>query len=287
MLLTIFTPTYNRAYIIGKLYQSLCKQTCKDFEWLIVDDGSTDETHQIIESFIEEGVISINYIKQPNGGKHRAINRGAKEAKGKLFFIVDSDDYLTNDALRIIEEQFLYIQNNESFAGVCGLRCYPDGSKIGGEQDFGILECNCLDFRYKRRINGDMAEVVRTDVIRKYPFPEIENERFCTEALIWNRIALKYKMRFFYEKIYVCSYLPDGLTAHMRHVRMNSPVYATMFYKELMTAPVPVLQKLKAAINYWRFKFCDNTNVVPPLSFRWLWLIPISLLMHLNDLRYK
>ena len=98
-MVTIFTPTYNRAYIIGKLYGSLLEQTDRNFEWLIVDDGSTDNTRELIGSFIREDRISIRYFRQENGGKHRAINRGVREAAGELFFIVDSDDQLTPEAV--------------------------------------------------------------------------------------------------------------------------------------------------------------------------------------------
>ena len=98
-MITVFTPTYNRGYIIEKLYNSLVSQNYNEFEWLIVDDGSTDQTQELISNFITKGFIDIRYFKQENGGKHRAINKGVKLAKGELFFIVDSDDYLSNNAL--------------------------------------------------------------------------------------------------------------------------------------------------------------------------------------------
>lgn len=101
-MVTVFTPTYNRAYILNNLYQSLCRQSYGDFEWLIVDDGSTDNTEGLIASWLDESKISLCYIKQPNGGKHRAINRGIQEANGNLFFIVDSDDYLADNAIERI-----------------------------------------------------------------------------------------------------------------------------------------------------------------------------------------
>ncbi|MCS2864766.1 glycosyltransferase family 2 protein [Bacteroides thetaiotaomicron] len=101
-MVTVFTPTYNRAYILNDLYQSLCRQTCRKFEWLIVDDGSTDNTEGLVASWLDEGKMSLRYIKQPNGGKHRAINKGIQEANGDLFFIVDSDDYLAKNAIERI-----------------------------------------------------------------------------------------------------------------------------------------------------------------------------------------
>lgn len=200
MTITVFTPTYNRAYILPKLYESLKNQICKDFEWLIVDDGSTDETENVVRPWLSEVSFPIRYIKQVNGGKHRAINRGVKEAKGELFFIVDSDDSLSNEAIQRVINQYTPIKKDMSFGGVCGLRAYHNGERIGGECDFGILDCTSLDFRFKYHMKGDMAEVIRTSVFKEFPFPEVEGEKFCPEALVFNRIATKYKLRYFSEK---------------------------------------------------------------------------------------
>lgn len=252
-MITIFTPTYNRAYSLPRLYESLCKQSDNDFEWLIVNDGSTDNTDELVKSYIAENRITINYIVQNNGGKHRAINRGVSEAKGELFFIVDSDDYLVPDAIKTIKAIFEPIRENPVFAGLTGLRIYPSGEKVGGECSFDILDCNALDFRYKYHIQGDMAEVFRTDILKQYPFPEFDDERFCPEALVWNRIALKYKLRYAYQRIYVCEYQPDGLTAKITRIRLQSSQASTLYYSELTRMPVPLSIRVKAAINYWRF----------------------------------
>ena len=128
---TVFTPVYNRKNLIGNLYQSLLSQTYKNFEWIIVDDGSTDDIDEIIKSYQNEDRILIRFIKQENGGKHRAINNGVLHAKGELFYIVDSDDYLTKDSIERIVFHYQYIKNNDKFAGVCGMKCFPDGSRIG------------------------------------------------------------------------------------------------------------------------------------------------------------
>ncbi|MFT0647270.1 glycosyltransferase family A protein [Bacteroides thetaiotaomicron] len=115
-MVTVFTPTYNRAYILNDLYQSLCRQTCRKFEWLIVDDGSTDNTEGLVASWLDEGKMSLRYIKQPNGGKHRAINKGIQEANGDLFFIVDSDDYLAKNA---IERILFFLWTYQRQSSVC------------------------------------------------------------------------------------------------------------------------------------------------------------------------
>lgn len=233
MIITIFTPTYNRAYTLPALYKSLCHQTYSDFEWLIVDDGSTDTTEELIQSYIAEGKLDIRYIKQSNGGKHRAINRGVAEARGTLFFIVDSDDYLTENAVERVMAHWENIPDKKMFAGVSGLKIAPNRipvARFGTTYD--ILDCSLIDYRYKYQCQGDSAEVYRTDVLREYPFPEIPGEKFVPEALIWVRIARKYCIRYFYEPIYVCEYLPDGYTNNFKRNLQANPKGFLLFYRE-------------------------------------------------------
>lgn len=286
-MITLFTPTYNRAYRLPDLYRSLQEQTCKNFEWLVVDDGSTDNTSKLFEQWqAEENTFPIRYFKQPNGGKHRAINRGVKEAKGELFFIVDSDDYLTPDAIEIICNLYEPIRGNESFCGVCPLKVDKKMKKIGSEFPYETLDCSCLDFRFRYNFSGDMAEVVRTEVLRKYPFPEIPGERFCPEALVWNRIGMKYKFRYSNKKLYVCEYLENGLTAKITKIRMQSPVASCICYAEQASMSVPLKIKLKSAINYWRFWFCHSKNKKPSISPLWWWTMPLGFVMYIID-KYK
>ena len=255
-MITVFTPSYNRAYRLPALYKSLCLQSCKDFEWIIVDDGSLDETEKLVDTFISESLINIRYVKQENGGKHRAINRGVQMSKGNLFYIVDSDDILPKNSIEIILEHFEAIKDNMDFCGVCGLKVLYNGATIGNPKYFDKLDCSPIDFRYKYKMIGDMAEVVRTDILRQFPFPEFDNEKFCPEALIWFKIGLRYRFRYFAQPIYCCEYLPDGLTSSIIKVRRNSPLASTLYYSELTYLPIPLIQKIKGAINYWRFANC-------------------------------
>ena len=215
MLITIFTPTYNRAHLLPRVYESLCKQTFRDFEWLIVDDGSVDDTTSVVDKLIidngqliigcsDEGnsaeqnenqlsiincQLSIRYLYQENGGKHRAINRGVKEARGELFLILDSDDTLPANSLELIAKYYQQIRDDKRFGGVCGYMAHHDGTIIGHGCDVPVLDTNSIDLRYKYHVVGDMLEVFRTDVLREIPFPDIEGEKFVPEALVWNRIA--------------------------------------------------------------------------------------------------
>ena len=283
MLITVFTPTYNRAHLLGRLYESLCAQQFTDFEWVIVDDGSTDGTASLVQGFIAERRIDIKYLSQRNGGKHRAINHGVSQAKGELFFIVDSDDYLTAYSLQDIATE--YAKCDSGIGGVAGLDATDGGKVIGSGLAQDFIECNSMDIRFKHHVTGDLAEVFKTCVMREFPFPEVEGEKFCPEALVWNRIAHKYKLRYFNKVIYIAEYQDGGLTDNIVRVRRQSPVASTTYYAELLSSDIPWGQKLKAAINYWRFRLCcKKFSKVPRLPMLWNAVWPLGWLMHLRDL---
>ena len=235
-MITVFTPTYNRAYIIEKLYESLCWQTCKDFEWLVVDDGSRDNTKELINSFMAEGRVNIRYIYQENGGKQRAINRGVHSAKGDLFFIVDSDDFITSDAIEKISSSWNEIRNNGKYAGLCYRKIRMSTLEVIGDSfPCSVLDSDSLTLAYHYNLNIDKAEVFITNILKRFPFPEIEGEKFVPEALVWYRIASAgFKLRCIDEGVYCCEYLPDGLTQnfHQNLKRNNRGFY--LFYRELL-----------------------------------------------------
>ena len=227
MLITVFTPTYNRGYKIKDLFNSLMKQTKFNFEWLIIDDGSDDNTKEIVKAFNSNGKFKIHYIFKENGGKHTAINLAADKAKGEYIFIVDSDDILTIDAIEKVSNYLNSIQGDEKFCGVVGLRGNIDGDvlctnniksikKVGNHNKYlndKYIDASPLEYRYRYKIQGDRAEVIRTNVLKKYPFPVFENEYFMPEGYLWLSLSLEgYKFRWFNEIIYLTEYLEDGLT---------------------------------------------------------------------------
>lgn len=287
-MITVFTPTYNRAYLLNNVYKSLLLPTEITFEWIIVDDGSTDVTETLVRQFISENKIPIQYIRQENKGKHFAINRGVAAAKGELFMILDSDDVLPEGALDVVYEKFLEHQNVINFGGVAGRKAYFDNSIVGGQCDFIDLFSNALDIRYKRGLKGDLAEVFKTSVLKEFPFPEIENEKFCPEALIWNRIAQKYQLLYFNAIIYNCEYRLDGLTARIVKIRMLSPIASMLTYSELAAYAIPLKEKIKANINFWRFSFnSDKFSFFQKISkvnyFLSLIGVPFGFIMFLKD----
>lgn len=257
-MITVFTPTFNRAYTLDKLYQSLCEQSFKDFEWVIVDDGSKDNTEELVAEFIAQNKINIIYHKQQNQGKHIAINKGVELAQGELFFIVDSDDILPKDSLEIIMEKYQFIKDDETIAGLAGRRGYISGGYIGTNKTYDDVIMTSIDFRFKKKISGDMAEVYKTEVIRQFPFPQFEGERFCPEALVWKRIDQQYKMLWFSDIIYKGEYILDGLTANIFKVRKNSPKASCLYYAEEAQYDTPAYQKIKSVANYWRFSIYDD-----------------------------
>lgn len=285
--ITVFTPSYNRAYILPKLYKSLRQQTCKDFEWLIVDDGSTDNTEHLVASWLLEADISIRYIRQENAGKHFAINRGVAEAQGELFLIVDSDDHLTSDAIQILCERFAEIAKDERFAGISGVRVDFKGKRIGDLLPIDVLDCTVLELRLEYGIKGDMAEAYKTAILKEFPFPEIHGEKFCPEALVWNRIAQQYKLRFTNIGCYRCEYRPDGLTAKITKLRRDSSQASLLYYSELYSYNIPMLEKMKAAINYWRFAFCNKSlsffNKTRMVGWTSLLLVPLGFAYYILD----
>ena len=224
MEITIITPTYNRGENLKKLYESLLNQTNKKFKWLIVDDGSTDNTENIINYFIKQEKLHLKYIKKKNAGKHTALNLGIKQIDTELTFIVDSDDWLTEDAVETILNYHNKYKTKDNLCGYSFLRKFSN-EQINGK----ILKKNeIIDDYINIRINGkdtnsDKAEVWKTKCLKEYYFPEFENEKFLGEDVVWIQLALKYKMVFINQAIYISEYLEDGLTNNRRKNNIKSP----------------------------------------------------------------
>lgn len=229
---TVFTPTYNRAYILGDLYHSLQRQTCMDFEWLIVDDGSADDTKALVASWQgEKNPFPIRYVYQENGGKCRAINRGLKEADGRLFFTVDSDDYLTDDAIEKVIRWDGELPRDGHFCGYVGNRGITPTQTPNRLFPGGYLDGTALD-RYDQ-VDGERAFVFYTEVHRKYLYPEFPGEKFLTEAVTWDLMAHDgYKMRFYNDIIWIWEYKDDGLTRAGYRVFLENPQGTGLFFRQ-------------------------------------------------------
>ncbi|MCI9048673.1 MAG: glycosyltransferase family 2 protein [Hungatella sp.] len=254
IVITIFTPTYNRSHLITNLYDSLTQQTYKNFEWLVIDNG-TDNTHDIIENLKQKKTdFPIIYHKTSNSserGINRAMNKAVKMASGHLFMKVDDDDILTSDALEkiILWESTILPEEKKSFAGVSGLRAHKDGTIIGG---YGKGENIYIDAtnlqRNKFRLEGDKAEAYYTNVLISYgPLPEIDGEYYTWEGMLYDRIAAAgLKIRWFKDIIYYTEYLPGGATSQVyKACEENFKTYTLLISERIGFKDADLIYKLK------------------------------------------
>lgn len=251
--LSIVTPTYNRAHLLPACFESLKKQTDFDFEWIIVDDGSTDNTAEIASGFNTD-LFPVVYVHKENGGKHTALNASYDHIRGKYVLILDSDDYLTEDAVAVVRKYWADYASNDSIAMITLLRGHSKDDPLCT----GPIANEPVDIlRYKRHLihSTDCCEVIRADVLKKYPFPVFEGERFLSECALWNRVALKYKCVYINEVIYICEYLEGGLTQSGRPLRIRNP-RGGMYISNLRMGPNNyVTQRLKYGLLYCCYGF--------------------------------
>ena len=246
-MITIMTPTYNRAYVLPRLYDSLCQQTRRDFEWLVIDDGSTDGTAELIFDYRVKSDFSINYFYKENGGKHRAINEGVVHATGDWIIIVDSDDLLTGDAVAKLYDVMNHI--GSEFVGMCFRRATLSGHIIGISDPAWIKSIVMQPIMAGHVLKGDLAYVFRTNVMRECPFPEFPGEKFVPELYIWNKIADIGKIVFYVDQvIYLCEYLPDGYTSNFKKNLRSNPCGFGLFYRDQVIRDTRLFGKVKACV---------------------------------------
>ena len=248
MLLTIFTPTFNRAYTLGRLYESLKKQTNNMFEWVIVDDGSTDSTKEMVAAWKKEMKVPIRYYYQRNSGKPSAHNMGVRKTSGELFCCVDSDDYLREDAVeRIIEEW----KNNcgDGIIGILAFRYSSEGNPI--TTIASDVKYSTLRDAYKHHgLKGDTMLVYKTEIIRKYAFPVIEGEKFIPEGFIYNKMDKEGSLWILREGLYICEYLDDGYTANVDKLIFNNYKGYILHLNTRIREVDSVFEKLMDSIRY-------------------------------------
>ncbi len=231
-MLTIFTPTYNRVNLLYRVYDSLKAQTVQNFEWLIVDDGSSDNTEEIVTGWIYENIIKIRYIKQENGGKHTAFNKGVKNADGELFFCVDSDDFVPENCVENIISAWSGVKDDDDVAGIVGMKTDTDGKLLCGEFPENVLYSKTYDLVRKHNCHGEKSLVYRTEVLKEYPYPEIKSERFVTECVVYDRIDKDYTMLLLDKVLTICEYQSDGLTGTIFSTMLKNPTGYKIYYKQ-------------------------------------------------------
>ena len=262
---TVFTATHNRASTLPRVYASLKAQTFRDFEWLIVDDGSVDNTKDLVEQWQKEADFPIRYFYQENQGKHIAFNRAVEIAEGKLFLPLDSDDACVPEAL----ERFWYHWNNipnhlrKGFSGVTCLCQDENGNLIGDEFPQDIMDSDELEMKHEFKVKGEKWGFHRTDVLKRFPFPDLPKVGLIPESIVWDAIASRYKKRFINEPLrifYSAVYRADRFTTR---IKQNPSSYAfgrRLYHKENLNkyigwAIYDPLDFLRSAVNYVRFSF--------------------------------
>ena len=242
-LITVLTPTYNRAHLLPDLFRSLCRQTNSSFDWLIVDDGSTDGTETLVNEWLSAGPsFHVQYIKRENGGKNRAVNEGVGHIETPFTMIVDSDDYLTDDAIAFLSDAAWEIEADDAIIGVAGLRGIDKNTPLrvpAFPKNESVIANNLERGRYL--LEKDACEVYKTDLLAAHPFPVWPGEKFVPEQVVWNQLALEgYRLRWYNRVTCISRYQTDGLTNDSWRLLMDNPMgYALMFNHSLLTNPSP------------------------------------------------
>lgn len=221
--LTVFTPTYNRGYIIKNCYDSLCRQTSKDFVWLVVDDGSTDNTAELIKEWQKkDNGFEIKYVYKENGGMHTAHNTAYKNIDTELNVCVDSDDYMTDDAVEKIIDCWKQCKSDD-LAGIIALDIAQNGNVIGKELPLDVKETTLIGY-YENGGAGDKKLIYRTDVINSVPpYPTFEGEKYVGLAYKYHLVDKKYKLHILNEPVCVVEYREDGSSLNMYKQYLNNP----------------------------------------------------------------
>lgn len=288
-LLTIFTPTYNRANTLPRLYDSLTKQTVKEFVWLIVDDGSVDNTREMVEKWQKEKNIDIQYIHQPNGGKMRAHNTGVKNCETNLFVCVDSDDYLVENGVELILNKANELLLDNSLSGIVAYKGVTENKVIGNEFPNGVVTSTLGDL-YRKGFKGDTTLIFKTEILKAYLFPEIENEKFITEDYVYCQIDEKYKMKLLPEILIICEYLDDGYTKNALKLILNNPKGSLIYFNLKIKLSKGLRERISYVVRYTSFgKLAKSKNLYRNCNCKFLYVVcyPLSFVYYMKKRRLK
>lgn len=284
--LTVFTPAYNRAHLLPRLYESLCRQTSDDFEWLVIDDGSSDNTKELVAQWIRENRIVIRYIYQQNQGMHGAHNTAYRNTYTELNTCIDSDDYMTDDAVELILKKWNSIEQ-QKYAGIIGLDALESGQIIGTE--FQIAYTTLEDF-YLRGGKGDKKLVYRTDIIKRYPeYPVFEGEKYVGLGTKYLFIDKDYQLATLNAVLVIVEYQDNGSSNTMFAQYLKYPkgfIYnriTTMQYsKSIKRKFIEAIHYVSSCIILKKRNFLNDS----PEKLLTLLAIPFGMLLYLL-IQYK
>jgi len=284
-LITVFTPTYNRAYCLHQVYESLINQTSKNFTWLIIDDGSSDTTRELVNGWINDGKIQVEYTYQENQGMHGAHNTAYTTIMTILNVCCDSDDSMPHDAIEIINKKWEEIDEREDLAGMVGLDIFKSGDIVGSAFPEELEYSTLGDIYRVHKSAGDKKLVLRTEVVKKYQqYPIFEGERFVPLGILYLQIDQEYKLACINKPLCIVEYLPDGSSLNIfnqykknpkgfRHARLVELKYSKSISQRVKKILHLISSTLLIGDNQY---FKDNSYKL--LTFI-IW--PVGLLFHL------
>lgn len=281
--LTVFTPTYNRAHTLARTYKSLCNQTCNDFEWLVIDDGSIDNTEELVKGWIVEGRISIRYIKKENGGLHTGYTMAIANMETELNVCIDSDDFMPNNGVEIIVTTWKNECRGKNLAGIIGLDYLLDGTPNGGMfANEGIY--HIYEIRGFHR--GDDKKVCRTDLLKALkPMPVFEGEKNFNPIYYYIQVDAQYKFQVINKNLCFIDYQPDGMSAGIFRQFRDSPhsfaqlrrLYMSMNYEKWTTHFRNSIHYVSSCIFGKEWDFLKTS----PRPFTTLLAIPLGILLNI------
>jgi glycosyltransferase involved in cell wall biosynthesis len=299
---TVFTPTYNRGHTLSRVYQSLRSQTFRDFEWLVIDDGSTDDTPRLLSVWQAKADFPIRYLRQENQGKHVAFNRGVEQARGEFFLNLDSDDGCVPLAL----ERFKYhwdaipADKTPQFSAVTALCTDQHGRPVGSRFPQDVVDSDSLEIRYKFKVKGEKWGFHRTSVLRHFPYPTIEGAKYIPEGVVWAAIARKFKTRFVNEPLRIYWMDESGHSDHLTKSgapAQHAPAYV-FCHRSVLNGQIDWLsyapeEFLRSAMHFSRFSLHCGVSVrkqaASLTNFRaralWALMLPAGFAAHLRDCR--
>jgi glycosyltransferase involved in cell wall biosynthesis len=288
--ISVITATYQRADTLPRLYRSLAEQSFGDFEWVVVDDGSSDGTGELVREWERQAPFPVRYLWQPNAGKHAAFNRCVEQARGRFCALIDSDDWYMPEGLAGMHEcwESIPAERRQEFANVEGLRVDADGELVGDRFPEDVFDSNVFELAVVHRVRGDTIGMYRRDVLREFPFPE-DLGWHVSPDLVWNRIAAHYSTRFANRIWAYTDYQEGGLSARVTELRVRHARPQLLYWTEFaaMPRPMPLSAKVRAHANrarYWLLAGRPNGQLTGGAGAGWaLATLPLGVGLYWRD----
>lgn len=257
MKLTIFTPTFNRGNLLYRIYDSLKTQAIYNFEWLIIDDGSTDNTEEIVQKFLLNKTFPVRYYKKENGGKHTAHNFAVSVAKGEYFMCLDSDDRLSENAMTDLMDCIELCDKNE---GIIAYKVDEEGNLLSDIYPKDLIKTNTIELTLRFHCSGEFTLLYPTDVLKENTFPVFQGERFISENVIYDVLSDICNMRLLNSAITLCEYQDDGYTSNFSRIMKSSPAGFALYFMQRIDLQKNLAERLNMAAKYLSMKHFAGNN---------------------------